>query len=143
MTDQAAEQPEARPFLPRWALYLAVPGLVGPLLILGFIFVSETAHNESRCPYEPVEVRPLSAALSVREDRRNCLGSIEERRFTAVRGANERILGRRRFDRQAFGQGYDWTASVSPEGEVKVTVHNPNHTEATFREGTPADEAKP
>ena len=94
-------------------MYLMLPGLFGPLLILGFIFITETAHDESRCPYQLVEVRPLSASVAVREDRRRCLGSVEERRFTVVRGAAENTLGRRRFDQAAFGPGYSWSASLS------------------------------
>jgi hypothetical protein len=140
VTTLGTEQP-ARRFLPRWAIYLMVPGFLGPLLILGFIFVSETAHDETRCPYQTLEVRPLSASVSVREDRRSCLWSVEERRFSVLRGPEEHALGRRRFDSAAFGRGYGWTASLSPDGEVKVQVHNVGHGEATFREGSKDEQA--
>jgi hypothetical protein len=142
VSSASAEVSAPRRFLPRWAMYLLLPGLVGPLLILGFIFVSELAHDEGRCPYAQVELRQLSAAVSVREDRRRCLGSVEERRFTAVRGAQERTLGRRRFDAAAFAAGsYRWAAALSSEGEVKVEVHNRDHSDAVFREGTPEERA--
>ncbi|HEY2734569.1 MAG TPA: hypothetical protein VGI70_11325, partial [Polyangiales bacterium] len=63
-------------FLPRWLIYVMVPGFLGPLLILGFIFVSELAFDEARCPYVPVETRSLSDAIAVREDRRVCLRDV-------------------------------------------------------------------
>jgi hypothetical protein len=135
-------EPGAR-FLPRWAMYLLVPGFLGPLLILGFIFVSEMAYDEARCPYVHSELRPLSAAIAVREDRRSCLWGSEERRFTVVRGQQERTLGRRRFRAEAFrSDHYRWEAKLSPEGEVQLVVHNQGHHDAAFREGTKADEAR-
>jgi hypothetical protein len=73
----------------------------------------------------------------VREDARHCLPGIEERRFTAVRGTNERVLGRRRFASTAFAPDhYSWRAELSPQGEVRVTVDNEGHAQGVFREGT-------
>jgi hypothetical protein len=139
----ALESTSAKRFLPRWVLYLLVPGFVGPILILGFIFISETAHDEARCPYQRVELRPLSAAVSVREDRRRCLWSVEERRFSVIRGAEEHALGKRRFDADAFGVGrYEWSATLSDQDEVKIDVRNAGHVDATFREGTAKEHAQ-
>jgi hypothetical protein len=134
MSEQAAA------FLPRWALYLLLPGLFGPLLILGFIFVSELAHDESRCPYERVQVRQLTAAVAVREDRRSCVWGIAEHRFSVLRGTEQRSLGRRRFAQRAFApENYRWEAKLSAQDEVQVTVHNRGHVDASFREGTSAE----
>jgi hypothetical protein len=121
-------------------VYVLIPGFAGPVLILAFIFMSELAHDEARCPYKPTSTKALNAEVSVREDARTCLPGVEERRFTALRGANEHILGRRRFARTAFAPGhYQWRAELSPQGEVRVTVDNEGHAQAVFREGT-ADE---
>jgi hypothetical protein len=133
---------ESERFLPRWAVYALVPGLLGPVLILGFIFVSQMAYDEARCPYVRAELRQVSASVAVREDRRNCLWNSEERRFTVVRGEQERVLGRRRFRVPDFQAGsYRWRAALSQAGEVRVDVHNQGHTDASFREGTEAERA--
>jgi hypothetical protein len=130
-------------FLPRWLIYVMVPGFLGPLLILAFIFVSELAFDVSRCPYATVETRRLSDAIAVREDRRVCLWDVEERRFSVVRGERVRALGRRRFRASAFAPGhYRWTAQRSAQDEVSVHVYNEGHDDAAFREGTPKDERR-
>jgi hypothetical protein len=133
---------ENKRFLPRWLVYVMVPGLLGPLLILGFVFVSELAHDEARCAYQRVSARQLSASIAVREDRRRCLWDAEERRFTVVRGEHERVLGRRRFRVEAFTPGhYHWDAEVGADDQVRVSVHNEGHSDAAFREGTAAERA--
>jgi hypothetical protein len=129
--------------MPRWLLYVLIPGFIGPVLILGFIFVSELAHDEDRCPYTYTSTQALNSEISVREDARKCLPGTEERRFTAVRGAVEHVLGRRRFAPAAFAPGqYQWRAELSPQGEVRVTVDNAGHAQAVFREGTPEERAR-
>jgi hypothetical protein len=138
-----SESEPEKPFLPRWAIYVLVPGLIGPVLILVFIFVNELAHDDKRCPYVHGQTRRLSDAVSVREDSRKCLWDIEEHRFSVLRGAQEHSLGRRRFRAQAFApDGYRWDAKLSPQDEVQVSVHNPGHSDAAFREGTPAERAQ-
>jgi hypothetical protein len=113
------------------------------VFILGFIFVSQLAYDEDRCPYVRAELRQLSVAVAVREDRRSCLWNSEERRFTVVRGAQERTLGRRRFQRRDFRAGsYRWQAELSPQGEVRVEVHVPGHADAAFREGSAEERAR-
>jgi hypothetical protein len=129
--------------LPRWLVYVLVPGVAGPVLILAFIFISELAHDEARCPYTHASVKPLTAEVSVREDARSCLPGVEERRFTVVRGAGEHILGRRRFARTAFAPDrYHWRAELIPQGEVRVTIDNEGHPQAVFREGTADEHAR-
>lgn len=129
--------------MPRWLLYVLIPGFVGPVLILGFIFVSELAHDEKRCPYTYTSTQALNPEISVREDARSCLPGMEERRFTAVRGVVEHVLGRRRFARAAFAPDqYQWRAELSPQGEVRVTVDNAGHAQAVFREGTAEERAR-
>jgi hypothetical protein len=129
-----------KPFPPRWLRYVLLPGLIGPVLVLGFIFVSELAHDETRCPYVRGETRALSSGVSVREDRRNCLWDVEDHRFSVIRGVQEHTLGRRRFRADAFSQGhYEWQAELSADDEVRVHVKNQGHRNATFREGTTAE----
>lgn len=129
--------------MPRWLVYVLIPGVAGPVLILAFIFISELAHDEARCPYAHTSTKPLNPQVSVREDARSCLPGIEERRFTAVRGADEHVLGRRRFARTAFAPGhYHWRAELSPQGELRVTVDNEGHAQAVFREGTATEHAR-
>jgi hypothetical protein len=134
---------EEKPFLPRWVMYLVVPGIVGPILVLGFIFVNEMAHDPSRCPYRLGSPRALSSSISVREDQRSCLWGIEDHRYTVLRGVDESTLGRRRFGADAFAPShYHWSAKLLEPDEVQVSVHNQGHTDATFREGTPAERTK-
>lgn len=131
-----------KPFLPRWARYALLPGLLGPVAILGFIVVSETAHDEARCPYVAGETRVLGGGVLVREDSRNCLLDVQDHRFSVIRGGEERVLGRRRFRAEAFAPGrYAWTAALSDEGEVQVVVKNEGHGESMFREGKPSERA--
>ena len=122
----------------RWGLLLALPGVLGPLGILGFIFYSETAHDEGRCPYELVLERPVGErGARIREERRRCLTGVEERRFSLVRADRTQVLGRRRFAPDAFtGSGYGWDAGVSDAGEIQMRVHNPGYPPVAFREGT-------
>src|SRR5688500_14706695 len=101
MAEESLVDVLSRP-IPRWMKFLILPGVVAPVLILGFIFVSEIAHDEARCPYARQSDQQLAAGVSVREDARSCLPGVEERRFSAVRGNAERVLGRRRFSSGAF-----------------------------------------
>jgi hypothetical protein len=129
--------------IPRWMFYVLIPGFAGPLLILGFIFASELAHDEARCPYTYTSTKALNGAVSVREDARTCLPGMQEHRFTVVRGAREHVLGRRRFASTAFARDrYQWRAELSPQGEVRVTVDNAGHAQAVFREGTAEERAR-
>ena len=129
-----------KPFLPVWARYAILPGVLGPALILGFIFVNETAHSETRCPYVQAETRKLARDISVREDTRTCLWDVQDHRFSVIRGDHEQVLGRRRFRARAFAPGhYVWTAALSNEDEVQLVVKNAGHNDATFREGKPSE----
>jgi hypothetical protein len=129
--------------IPRWLIYVLIPGFVGPVLILAFIFLSELAHDEKRCPYTYTSTQPLNSQISVREDARSCLPGLEERRFTVVRGAVEHALGRRRFAGSAFAPDhYRWRAELTPQGDVRVTVDNAGHAQAVFREGTAEERAR-
>ena len=125
----------------RWGLLLALPGVLGPLAILGFIFYTESAHDEASCPYERVAERPVGGeGARIREERRRCLPEVEERRFTLVSGDRTQILGRRRFAPAAFTPpGYGWDAGVSDAGEIHMSVRNPGYPPMEFREGTPEE----
>jgi hypothetical protein len=137
-----SQEPD-KPFLPKWSRYVILPGLFGPALILGFIFVTETAHNETRCPYTRGETRTLSPEVAVREDHRNCLLDVEDHRFSVIRAGNEQVLGRRRFRAEAFEAGnYAWSAELDAKDQVHVSVKNEGHADAQFREGTPKERAQ-
>jgi hypothetical protein len=131
------------PPLPRWALWLMLPGIAAPVVIFAFILLTESAHDPSRCPYREVERRTVAQGAVVREEARSCLSGVEERRYTLERtGTAPRVLGERRFDKAAFANGYRWEAHASGEGEVQLTVHNPGHDDLLLREGTPEERAK-
>jgi hypothetical protein len=140
----SSEGEQARPFpefaVPRWMKLALIPGFAGPVLILGFIFVTELAHDEARCPYAHVSSQTLAPGVVVREHSRRCMPMIQEHRYTAVRGSTERVLGRRRFAPSAFEPGaYAWSAKLLSEHEIQVSVHNEGHDDATFREGPPRE----
>ena len=130
------------PPLPRWALWLMLPGILGPLVILGFILLTESAHDTDRCPYRDVERRTLAPGVVVLEEARSCVADIEEHRYTLLRGDSRRVLGERRFDKAAFAKGYRVDAVISPEGEVQLTVHNEGHPDLQLREGTAEEREK-
>ena len=131
------------PPLPRWALWLMLPGISAPLLIFGFIVITESAHDPGRCPYRELSRRSLGPEVQVVEQVRNCVGQVEEHRYTLFRGAQSRLLGERRFDTQAFAASrYHWSAMITTEGEVQVLVHNQGHDDLLLREGTAEERAK-
>jgi hypothetical protein len=113
-----------------------LPGIVCPILIFGFIVITQLAHDADRCPYAERSRRPLGADATVLEEGRTCLPRVEERRFTLLRGAQAQVLGTRRLRASAFGKGYHWNAMRGPGGEVKIVIHNDGYGELTFREGT-------
>jgi hypothetical protein len=131
------------PPLPRWALWLMLPGIVAPVLVLGFILWSGAAHDEKRCPYHPVGRRLLAGDVAVVEHRRSCVHDVEERRYTLLRGKKRQLLGERRFDHAAFAPDkYRWEAVITDAGEVQVTVHNAGHADLLLREGTVEEHEK-
>ncbi|MFI5307770.1 MAG: hypothetical protein ACHQ53_10480 [Polyangiales bacterium] len=131
------------PPLPRWALWLMLPGIIAPLVIFGFIIVTQRAHDEARCPYRELERRQLSTDASVVEETRSCVQGVQERRYSLLRGTERRVLGERRFDAQAFAAGhYRWSAAQTAQGEVQVVVHNDGHEDVLFREGTAEERQK-
>jgi hypothetical protein len=137
-----SSEPKER-FLPRWVFLLAIPGFLGPVLILAFIFRSELAHDEARCPYAEVSAQTLPGDIRVREERRSCVQDVEERRYSSIRGGEARVLGRRRLPTEAFeGPKYAWKAGLTEKGEVRVVVNCPGHPEAVFREGKPEEFAQ-
>ena len=90
--------------------------------------------------YEDGELRDVGEGVAVREQVRRCLPEVEERRYLVVRDGGVKVLGRRRFEPAAFGDGYGFECDVSEAGEVRVVVRNPGHPDQPFREGTPEDE---
>jgi hypothetical protein len=131
------------PPLPRWALWLMLPGIVAPLVIFGFIVLTESAHDDSRCPYRELTRRQLGAEIAVVEQVRSCVANVEERRYALQRGASSRVLGERRFERAAFAPArYSWSATISAQGEVQVVVRNQGHADLLLREGTAEEHEK-
>lgn len=144
MADKADAVPQEgeKPFLPRWVLWLVLPAAVGPIAIFVFVLITEGAHDPTDCPFVEVGRRNLGSATVI-EDGRNCVGDIEERRWTIVRDERMRTLGNRRLERIAFERDhYQWTADVTEDGEVHVTVKNEGHGEVLFREGTAEERAR-
>lgn len=131
------------PILPRWMFWLALPAIAGPLIVLGFILFTQSAHDPSRCPFRELTRRELAAGVSVVEETRNCVGEVEEHRYTLLRGQKSQLLGERRFDRSAFAPGrYRWEAKITPQGEVQLTIHNTGHADLLLREGTAEEHEK-
>jgi hypothetical protein len=129
--------------LPKWALWLMLPGIVTPALIFGFILWTESAHDADRCPFRELSRATLSDGSEVVEEGRRCVADVEERRFRLERAGQTRILGERRFDAEAFGSGkYRWDAVVTKDGEVQVTVRNAGHDDLLLREGTAEEREK-
>jgi hypothetical protein len=128
--------------LPRWALWLMLPGIVGPVLVLAFIVITQMAHDPARCPFHERSRQTLGAGVVVVEEVRSCIPHVQERRYSLLRGNHSQLLGERRLDERAFGAGYSFAASLSATGEAKVVVRNEGHGELTFREGTAAEHAQ-
>ena len=129
--------------LPRWVLWLMLPGIVAPLVILAFIVVTQFAHDPQRCPYHASSQQTLDRDVMVVEEKRSCLPQVEERRYTLTRAGHMQVLGTRRLRAAAFAGGYRWTASRGQGGEVKVVVHNTGYGDLSFREGTAQEKSQP
>jgi hypothetical protein len=80
------------------------------LVIFGLIVRSERAHDETRCPFAPGEVRQRSADVRVVEQVRRCLPEAEEHRWLVERAGAPRIeVARKRLDRERFSpQRFSW-----------------------------------
>jgi hypothetical protein len=135
-----AEKGDGLP-LPKWVLWLALPGILAPIAILIFIVTTERAHDEERCPYKEHERRELSPEVVVIEQTRSCIEGVEERRYLLERQGRTQLLGERRLPPTAFATGYVWKLEQTGEGEVHVQVQNPGHGQMLFREGTKEEHA--
>lgn len=132
-----------KPFLPRWVRWLALPAAAMPVAILAFVVKTEFAYDETRCPYREVRRAVVRADIVVIEHGRRCTTDTEERRWTLVRAGRSQVLGLRRLGRAAFASDrYRWSAALSEQGEVRVTVENPGVGEVLLREGTPEEHAR-
>ncbi|HMI94654.1 MAG TPA: hypothetical protein VK509_24940, partial [Polyangiales bacterium] len=67
--------------LPRWAWWLVMPGLLMPVGIVAYVGIAQLLHDESRCPFEQRSVQTLGPGVSVREEARQCMSGLEERRY--------------------------------------------------------------
>ena len=123
--------------IPRWLkLAVALPAILLPLSILGFILRDRMAHDEARCPYARVKSERLASDIDVVEERRVCIEGVEDRRFSVRRQHVKHVLGNRRLPTQAFtAAGYTWSAELKGD---QVFLHSvvPGHPDAEFREGT-------
>jgi hypothetical protein len=128
--------------LPRWALFLMLPGILAPVLGLVFIVVTQAAHDPDRCPFRELTRQAVAPGVEVLEQARRCLPGVEERRYVLRRGAGTQLLGERRLRAKAFTGGYRWSASIAKASEVHVLVHNDGHRDLRFREGTPEEKAR-
>lgn len=127
--------------LPRWALWLMLPGIVGPLLI--FVFILRTESAQKNCSFQELSRRTIGPSLTVVEERRSCIPDVEQRRYTLLRDGSIRRLGERSFATTEFTPTvYSWSATISPEGEVQLKVRNAGHPDALFREGTAEEHEK-
>ena len=128
--------------LPRWVLWLALPGALAPIAIFAFILLTESAHDEVSCPFSELSRRTASAGVEVIEESRRCIEDVEERRFVVVRNGERRVLGERRFAPALFAPDvYSWEIKVSEQGETHVRVAQKGHGAVVFREGTESEHA--
>lgn len=128
--------------IPLWAkLLIGLPAIGLPVVILLFILRTEYAHDESRCPYQQLEVRRFNADIELVEERRRCLDDVEDRRYSVRRVDVTRVLGRRRLPPSAFETpAYQWTADLR-HGQMFIKVTANGHPPAEFREGTDEERA--
>jgi hypothetical protein len=129
--------------LPRWVLWLALPGMLAPIVIFGFILFTERAHDEASCPFKELTRRTASEGVDVIEEARRCIDDVEERRFVVVRNGQRQALGERRFAPALFSPDvYSWEIKVSEAGETHVRIAQKGHGEVVFREGSERERAR-
>jgi len=129
--------------LPRWVLWLALPGAIAPIAIFAFILFTETAHDEANCPFAELTRRTAGEGVEVIEESRRCIDDVEERRFVVVRNGQRQAIGERRFAPALFAPDvYSWEIKVSEQGETHVRVAQKGHGAVVFREGTESERAE-
>jgi hypothetical protein len=135
--------PESGLPLPRWVLWLALPGVIAPIAIFAFILLTEKAHDEASCPFGELTRRTASEGVEVIEESRRCIDDVEERRFVVVRNGQRQAIGERRFAPALFAPDvYSWEIKVSEQGETHVRVAQKGHGAVVFREGTERERAE-
>jgi hypothetical protein len=123
--------------LPKWFLWIAIPGAIAPIVIFAFILLTESAHDEAKCPFRELSRRPGGQGGEVIEEGRRCIDDVEERRFVMLRSGERYVLGERRFAPDLFSPDvYSWEVKVSEQGETHVRVAQKGHGEVVFREGS-------
>lgn len=141
-----------------WKRVVAIIVATAPIGIALFSFAfmarSERAFDESRCPYELVELREVEPEareeeeeseaeeaelppIFVREDAHTCEEGVEEHRWVLIReGEPEVPMGLRRLEAHLY-EGYSWTASIEG-GRVGISISNPGQEHPrVFREAAP------
>ncbi len=125
--DPRAEPPEGPPMAPwKKAILVALALLPVGVLAYSMIFMvqNEAAFDESTCPYAEVELRVVSAGVSVREEGRTCQPGVEEHRWVLLReGEPEEPIGLRRLD-AALYEHYSWTATIQEDDRVRLEITN-------------------
>ncbi len=134
MSDDARDKGWKRPILIVLAtapVFLAV----GSFVILGRTQLA--FDDETRCPFVEEETRTVREGVTVREDARECVDGIEERRGVLPReGRPTREIGRRRLDSRYFEAGYAWEVREE-EGRVRLEIRSPDQEPRVFREPAP------
>ena len=131
---QLVTDPRKRKIL-KWAgVAVVAPAVILFLLVTIFVARTQYMHDESRCPFEPVETRRVAAGIEVVEERRACQPGVEEHRWIVRRETRpDREIGRRRLMADGY-EGYEWSASLEADF-VHVHVENPGVEAARYREG--------
>lgn len=119
----------------RVGIFVSLTSVAMVLFALGMIIRNERAHDETRCPYRPVETRTLGDGVEVHDEARSCIEGLTEHRWLVLRqGAEALEIGRRRLGTDAYSPArYRWTPSL--EGtHVRVHVENRGIAPVTYRE---------
>jgi hypothetical protein len=115
-------------------LAVAAPIVIVFGLIMYFVIRTELAHDDTTCPFTPVETRELDDGAVVHEEARRCQEDIEEHRWLVVRDGHERELGRRRLPGARYRDGaWSWSTDVTDRG-AHVVVENDGVEDAEFYE---------
>lgn len=130
--------PARRKLLRRFAMAFSLLS-VGSVVVVGVMVTrTEMAFDESRCPFVRVSVKDVGPRLRVADERRQCVTSLVEHRWLALRpGKPPNEVGRRRLAAPLFTPtSYSWTAEPTPTGLVKVhlTFTNPTTRPSLYEE---------
>jgi len=118
-------------------LGIAVSALMVVLVVTVFVLVvrSESAHDETKCPFSKLSERVIGTATVI-EETRSCVPEAEERRWLVQRGGQKPVeFGRKRLPKERFtADRTKWSLTEDKNKQLLLNIEVDGHPFSEFRE---------